>query len=81
MGLLVTCFTIVARINLNAMKNRLFIYAKDISLITGKGPRYVQRVLRNIRYVLKKEAHQLVTIQEFAAYIGVELSLIERICK
>ena len=63
------------------MKNRLFIYAKDISLITGRGPRYAQRVLRNIRYLLKKETHQLVTIQEFAEYIGIEYALIERICK
>lgn len=63
------------------MKSRLFIYAKDISLVTGRGPRYAQRILRNIRYVLKKGKHQLVTLQEFATYIGTEVSLVEQVCR
>lgn len=62
-------------------KNRLCIYAKDISLITGKGQRYAQKLLRNIRSVHQKQAHQLVTVQEFADYTGIQLDLIFRVVK
>ncbi len=63
------------------MKDRQFIYAKDISIVTGRGPRYAQRILRNIKHLLKKENHQLVTLQEFAAYMGIELSLVQQVCR
>ena len=61
--------------------NRLCIYAKDISNITGKGQRYAQRLLKNIRFVLNKSEHQFVTVKEFAEYTGIDLGLITTVCK
>jgi len=53
-------------------KNRLCIYPKDITLITGKGIRHAQKLLRTIRTALDKEAHQAVSIADFAAYMGLD---------
>ena len=60
---------------------RLCIYAKDISLITGKGLRSSQKLLKNIRFVHQKEAHQLVTVQDFADYTGIPLELILKVVR
>ncbi len=61
--------------------NRLCIYAKDVSLITGKGQRWSQRLLKNIKFALNKDEHQFVTINEFSEYMGIELQLITAVCK
>ncbi|KQS31734.1 hypothetical protein [Pedobacter sp. Leaf194] len=61
--------------------NRLCIYPKDISAVTGKGQRYAQRLLKNIRFALKKEEHQFVTIKEFADYTGIDLNLLNSLCR
>ncbi|WP_225871245.1 hypothetical protein [Pedobacter cryotolerans] len=61
--------------------NRLCIYPKDVSIITGKGLRWSQRLLRNIKFALNKSEHQYVTISEFADYMGIELHLIVAVCK
>lgn len=60
---------------------RLCIYAKDVSIITGRGQRYAQRLLQSIKISLKKDKHQFVTIQEFADYTGIDLKLIHALCK
>lgn len=57
-------------------RNRLCIYPKDICLITGKGQKYAQKLLRDIRFLHQKQAHQFVTVQEFADYTGIQLDLI-----
>lgn len=57
------------------MKSRLCIYPKDISNITGKGLRHSQKLLRNIRFALKKKPHQSVSFKEFAIYMDIELNL------
>lgn len=61
--------------------NRLCIYPKDISIITGKGQRWSQRLLRNIRFALNKNEHQCVSIKEFSDYMGIELHLVTAVCK
>lgn len=61
--------------------NRLFIYPKDVSAITGKGQRWSQRLLRDIRFAMNKGDHQLVTIKEFSDYMGIELHLVAAVCK
>ncbi|WP_028295896.1 hypothetical protein [Olivibacter sitiensis] len=54
-------------------KQRLIIYASDISLITGKSHRQALRLLKDIHFVLGKQKHQPVTIREFAEYMGLEV--------
>lgn len=61
--------------------NRLCIYPKDVSIITGKGQRWSQRLLKNIKFALNKGEHQLVTIKEFADYMGIDIQLIAAVCK
>ena len=60
--------------------NRLCIYAKDISVITGKGIRSSQKMLREIKHTLKKQDHQYVSVKEFAEYTGIELELVTKSC-
>lgn len=55
---------------------RAIIYPKDIQRITGKSERYGRLVIQRIKEELKKDDHQLVTVQEFSRYIGVEEELI-----
>jgi len=62
-------------------KNRLCIYAKDICLITGKGQKFAQKLLRDIRFVYQKEEHQFVTVQEFSDYTGIGMELILKVVK
>lgn len=61
--------------------NRLCIYPKDVSIITGKGQRWSQRLLQHIRLVLNKEEHQYVSVKEFADYMGIELTMVMSVCK
>jgi len=57
--------------------NRIVIYPQDIALITGKSDRYGRMIIKRIKIDLEKEDHHLVTIQEFAAYMGMDITLIE----
>ncbi|RYE52954.1 MAG: hypothetical protein EOP48_15385 [Sphingobacteriales bacterium] len=61
--------------------NRLCIYPKDVSIITGKGQRWSQRLLKAIRYAFNKDDHQLVSVKEFAEYTGIDLQLVMSVCK
>lgn len=60
--------------------NRLCIYAKDISIITGKGIRSSQRLLKEIKNKLNKQNHQYVSLKEFAEYTGIEFELVTKSC-
>ena len=50
---------------------RLCIYPKDIQIVTGKSERYGRSVIQQIKKKYLKESHQLVTIEEFCNYIGL----------
>ena len=52
-------------------RNRIVIYPKDVQLITGRGIRYAQRILRIIRKRVGKKEEQLVTIEEFCEFTGL----------
>ncbi|MCE2893742.1 MAG: hypothetical protein LW721_04835 [Flammeovirgaceae bacterium] len=52
---------------------RIIIYPKDIQRITGKSERYGRLLLKRIKDHLKKEDHQLVTIEEFCSYTGIKI--------
>jgi hypothetical protein len=55
---------------------RIIIYPKDIQRITGKSERYGRLMIQRIKQDLKKDDHQLVTIQEFSNYSGIDPELI-----
>ena len=52
--------------------NRLCIYPKDIQRITGKSDRYGRYIIKKIKDHFSKEQHQLVTIDEFCQYMGLQ---------
>ena len=56
---------------------RVAIYPKDIMIITGKSERYSRDLLKQLKEKLKKEKHQVVSLQEFCTYIGLTLADIE----
>jgi hypothetical protein len=50
---------------------RAVIYSKDIELITGKSGRYARKIMSRMRKKLGKEKHQLISLGEFCAYMGL----------
>jgi len=50
---------------------RLCIYPKDIQLVTGRSERYGRNLIKKIKEHLKKQQHQLVTVDEFCNYTGL----------
>ncbi|MBU2912719.1 hypothetical protein [Reichenbachiella agariperforans] len=56
---------------------RIIIYPKDIQRITGKSERYGRMMIQRIKEHFQKENHQLVTIEEFSEYTGIEPELIQ----
>lgn len=60
---------------------RICIYPKDIQIITGKSERYGRSVIKLIKEHFNKEKHQLVTIDEFCEYMGLEVSKVEGLVK
>ena len=57
---------------------RVIIYPKDIQRITGKSERYGRYLLKKIKDDLQKEDHQFVTINEFSAFTGIDLELVDQ---
>lgn len=55
---------------------RICIYPKDIALLTGKSSRQAERLLNQVRVDLKKNKNQWITIEEFAVYIGIDITVI-----
>ncbi|WP_262248206.1 hypothetical protein [Parapedobacter soli] len=52
--------------------SRICIYPKDIARITGKSYRQSLRIHHAIKKVNKKQPHQVVTLEELCAYLGLE---------
>lgn len=59
--------------------NRIVIYPQDVALITGRSDRYGRMIIKRIKKQLGKESHQLITIQEFANYMAIEIEIIEAV--
>jgi hypothetical protein len=53
--------------------NRMCIYPKDIMVITGKSDRYGRYLIKRIKEYFNKEQHQVVTVEEFCQYMGLQL--------
>ncbi len=60
---------------------RVCITTSDIQIITGKSERQSRNILRDIKLLLKKEKHQLVTIDELAKYLGIDRELVINVVK
>ena len=60
---------------------RICIYTPDIQLITGKSERQSRNILNDIKVFYKKEKHQLVTIDEFSKYVGIDSATIQSLIK
>jgi len=60
-----------------ALPRRIVIYPKDVQIITGRTLRTGARLLNEVRKAYGKEKHQLVTITEFAIYIGISEKLLQ----
>ena len=58
--------------------NRIVIYPQDVQLITGRGVRRAQRILRNICKRLGKNKNHYVTIEEFLEYSGLSVDELEQ---
>lgn len=50
---------------------RIVIYAKDIERITGKSGRHARTILNMIRKKYGKERHQLISLNDFCDYTGL----------
>ncbi|MDM8175897.1 MULTISPECIES: hypothetical protein [Olivibacter] len=61
-------------------QHRLYIYPKDVTIITGKGIRHAQRLLRTVHVALGKRPHQPVTFPEFARYMGLDEQAVREAC-
>lgn len=57
---------------------RICIYPKDIQRVTGKSERYGRKVIQEIKRKSSKEAHQLVTVEEFCEHLGLSLLSVQK---
>ncbi|MFN8238572.1 MAG: hypothetical protein U0T77_10415 [Chitinophagales bacterium] len=51
---------------------RICIYPKDVQVVTGKSERWGREIIKKIKTRFSKQDHQLVTIDEFCTYLGLE---------
>jgi hypothetical protein len=58
---------------------RICIYPKDVQIITGKSERYGRDIIKKIKEDLNKQKHQLVTVDEFCEFIGIEMEKVEEL--
>ncbi len=61
------------------MKQRLFLYTKDVQRITSFGERTSRNLIRKIRTVFGKEPHQPITVAEFSVYMNVSEEDVHRV--
>ena len=52
--------------------NRIVIYAKDITNITGRKERTARKLLAQIRKKYKKKKGSFITIEEFCEFTGLK---------
>ncbi len=58
--------------------NRLCIYPKDIQIITGRSDRYGRNLIKKMKEHFNKQQHQVVTIEEFCQYLGLQQDVVSR---
>ena len=55
------------------LSSKLFITTKDVCRLTGFSLRKAQMILFGLRDSQKKEKHQLITVKDFATYMGADV--------
>ena len=60
---------------------RICILPKDVQWITGKSDRVSRDIISRIKKIYNKPKHQLVTIVEFCAYMGLAVEEIQKFIK
>lgn len=55
---------------------RLCIYPKDIMIITGRSDKYGRNLIKKIKQHLNKQEHQVVSVEEFCQYMGLQLETV-----
>ncbi|WP_316928492.1 hypothetical protein [Kaistella palustris] len=71
-------FVLPSTIQMKPRMTRLCIYPKDIQRITGKSERYSRSLLQSIKKTLQKPDHQVVTVEEFALYMGIPYEAVQQ---
>jgi hypothetical protein len=61
---------------MNTVPTRVVVYTKDVSNITGLGPRAARKLLSSIRKQLNKPRSGFITIEEFATFTGIKEDLV-----
>ena len=51
---------------------RVVIYPKDVHIVTGKSQRWARNIIKEIKQALSKQEHQLVSVDEFCSYMGLD---------
>jgi hypothetical protein len=63
---------------MNNIPKRAVIFKDDIMLITGRGERYCERLMRHLRKRFHKQRLALISIDEFVQFTGLSKELVER---
>lgn len=53
-------------------RGRMFVYATDVALITGRSYKTALKILNQIRQAYEKPAGALVTYKEFSAFMYLD---------
>jgi len=61
---------------MNPLPNRVVVYTKDVSNITGLRPRAARKLLCLIRQKLQKDPGAFVTTEEFSLHTGIREEVI-----
>jgi hypothetical protein len=64
--------------NVVGSNTRVCIYPKDVQRITGKTYRQARLYLKKVKDSLNKEPHQLISIEEFCAFSGLQMEHVLR---
>lgn len=60
---------------------RVVLYCKDISLITGRKYRAARKLYLSILKAFDKQPKQFVTLQEFCLYTGIQEEIVSNYLK
>ena len=57
---------------------RVCIYPKDVQIVTGKSERWGREIIKKIKSHFSKQPHQLVSIDEFCNYMGLDVGVVRQ---
>ena len=56
---------------------RICVYPKDVSVITGKSERFGRSLIKQIKDKFDKQKHQYITVEDFCNYTGISVQLVK----